>query len=122
MPRVVHFEAYADDVERASKFYSNVFGWNFDKWEGPQDYWLIMTGEEGQPGINGGMMQRPDPAAVGANIVDVPSADGYTNKIVSNGGSVLMPKMSIIGVGYCAYFKDTEGNVFGVIEADASAE
>jgi predicted enzyme related to lactoylglutathione lyase len=26
MPRVVHFEAYVDDVDRASKFYSNVFG------------------------------------------------------------------------------------------------
>jgi predicted enzyme related to lactoylglutathione lyase len=26
MPRGVHFEVYVDEVDRASKFYSNVFG------------------------------------------------------------------------------------------------
>lgn len=54
MPRVVHFEVHADDPERAANFYSGVFGWELAKWEGPQDYWLITTGPDDEPGINGG--------------------------------------------------------------------
>ncbi len=123
MPRVVHFEYYVDDPERALKFYSDVFGWSSNKWDGPQEYWLVSTGDESQPGINGGFMRRPENApATGANIIDVPSVDEYTEKIVNNGGSVLMPKMSIKGIGYAAYFRDTEGNVFGVMEEDSSAQ
>ncbi|HEX2787098.1 MAG TPA: VOC family protein [Ignavibacteria bacterium] len=34
MGRVVHFEIHVDDVNRASKFYSDIFGWEFNKWEG----------------------------------------------------------------------------------------
>ena len=120
MPRVVHFEVFADDVDRAIKFYSDVFDWKFNKWDGPMDYWIVTTGEEGQPGINGGLMQRPEPGAVGSNHIDVPSVDEYTDKITRNGGTVVMPKMSIKGVGYAAMFKDSEGHGFGIIQFDES--
>lgn len=122
MPRVVHFENYVKDIDRALKFYGDTFGWKSNKWDGPQAYWLVTTGEEGQPGINGGFMQMPDAPAPVANIIDVPSVDEYTQKIVNAGGSVLMPKMAIQGVGYAAHFKDTEGNVFGIMEEDSSAK
>ena len=58
MPRVVHFEIHADDPERAISFYQSVFGWQFQKWEGPLEYWMIITGPEGTPGINGGLVNR----------------------------------------------------------------
>jgi len=58
MPRVVHFEFYVDDPERAVKFYQEVFGWKITKWEGPVDYWLVTTGEEGEPGIDGAIARR----------------------------------------------------------------
>jgi catechol 2,3-dioxygenase-like lactoylglutathione lyase family enzyme len=48
MARVVHFELAADDPERAVKFYQQVFGWQIHKWDGPQDYWLATTGEQGE--------------------------------------------------------------------------
>jgi len=35
MSRVVHFEIYADDPERAVKFYTSVFDWKVNKWQGP---------------------------------------------------------------------------------------
>jgi predicted enzyme related to lactoylglutathione lyase len=54
MPRVVHFEIAANDPDKAAAFYQEVFGWKITKWEGPQEYWLVETGEEGEPGINGG--------------------------------------------------------------------
>jgi predicted enzyme related to lactoylglutathione lyase len=31
MPTIVHFELPADDVERAKKFYSDLFGWKMEK-------------------------------------------------------------------------------------------
>ena len=61
MPRVVHFELSADDPERAIKFYENAFGWKTEKWAGPMDYWLIMTGPEDEPGIDGGLSKREGP-------------------------------------------------------------
>ena len=58
MKRVVHFEISADDPERAADFYRNVFGWEIAKWEGPIDYWLITTGDEKYPGIDGALKDR----------------------------------------------------------------
>ena len=58
MPRVIHFEIVAEKPERAMKFYKEVFGWEFNKWNGPQDYWLVKTGEDSQPGINGGLTPK----------------------------------------------------------------
>ncbi len=123
MPRVVHFEVYADDLDRASQFYGDVFGWSVNKWEGEGGfvYWLVNTGEEPAQGINGGLLQRPDPAAVTTVILDVPSVDDYTDKIAGSGGTLLVPKFAVPGVGYAAYFKDTEGNPFGIFEDDSAA-
>jgi predicted enzyme related to lactoylglutathione lyase len=40
MRRPVHFEIHAEDPERAANFYSQLFGWEITKWDGPVDYWL----------------------------------------------------------------------------------
>lgn len=122
MPRVTHFELNADDPERAVKFYSNVFGWKIEKWAGPMDYWLITTGPDSEPGINGAIMKRPDPKSTTVNTVGVTSVDEYIATIVKNGGRVIMPKTPVPGVGYFAYCLDTEGNPFGIMEEDKSAK
>jgi uncharacterized protein len=44
MNRPVHFEIPAEDPERAIQFYEKVFGWKFDRWNGPIEYWTISTG------------------------------------------------------------------------------
>lgn len=122
MPRVTHFELNADDPERAVKFYSSVFGWKIEKWAGPMDYWLITTGPDSEPGINGAIMKRPDPKSTTVNTVGVTSVDEYIATIVKNGGRVIMPKTPVPGVGYFAYCLDTEGNPFGIMEEDKSAK
>jgi predicted enzyme related to lactoylglutathione lyase len=91
-----------------------------------QDYWLIKTGPGDQPGIDGGLLRRHgtiDGTAVIAFVctVDVPSVDDYAGKITSHGGTVVVPKMAVPGVGWLAYAKDTEGNIFGFIQRDSSA-
>jgi predicted enzyme related to lactoylglutathione lyase len=126
MPRVVHFELVADNPERAMKFYKQVFGWEFSKWDGPQDYWYVKTGEDNQPGINGGLASKSShdskPGGRVANSIDVPSVDEFTKKISAEGGKILSPKMPIPGIGYLAICQDTEGISFGIIQRDSNAK
>ena len=121
MPRVVHFEINADEPERAIRFYKNVFGWTVEKWNGPVDYWLLTTGDDKEPGINGAITPRTDTPEATVNTVAVPSIDECVSKVRENGGTVIVPKMPVPGVGWLAYCKDTEGNTFGMMQADTHA-
>ena len=126
MPRVVHFEIHAADPDRAVNFYKTLFGWTFQKWEGPMEYWLVTTGPNDQPGINGGLVQRQgeiDGQAVIAYVctVDVENLDASVQMAVDNGGQIAVPKMPIPGMGWLAYCKDTEGNIFGMMQGDPNA-
>jgi predicted enzyme related to lactoylglutathione lyase len=116
MSRVVHFEIAADDPERAVSFYRNVFGWDAQKWDGPTDYWLLMTGPEDEPGIDGAIQRQSDSLSSVTNVVGVDSIDDAVAKIEANGGTMVVPKTKIPGVGFVAYLEDTEGNIIGMIE------
>jgi len=122
MPRVVHFEISADQPERAAEFYQKVFGWEINKWDGPEEYWLVKTGEEGQPGISGGMMKRQENFPPVINIIDVDSVDDFVEKITACGGRIVTPRMAVPGVGWFAYFADTEGNISGIMQSDPEAK
>ena len=119
---MVHFEITADDPDRAVAFYKDVFGWEIHKWDGPMDYWMVQTGPKEQPGINGGVTRRMGPGTGHINTVDVPSVDEFTARIEASGGTIVLPKMAIPGVGWLAYAKDTEGSIFGIMHADPSAK
>lgn len=119
MPRVIHFELPIDDSERAVNFYRGVFGWQINKWEGPEDYWLVGTGE-GQPGIDGALMRRSGAFQHTVNTIGVESRDETVAKIEASGGKIL-DKMAVPGVGYLAYAVDTEGNMFSIMQSDPSA-
>jgi uncharacterized protein len=128
MARVGHFEIHADDPHRAIAFYQTVFAWQFSPWGGPQDYWLVKTGESDKPGIDGGLLKRMGPPptdgqAVNAYVCTILSTtlDADLDKIMSSGGSIAVPKMAVPGVGWLAYFKDTEGNIFGIMQDDPNA-
>src|SRR5688500_12035590 len=121
MPRVVHFEIGANDPERAVQFYEKVFGWKMNKWDGPQDYWLATTGEQGTPGIDGAIMRRDPQMPEVVNTIDVASLDDSLAQVTANGGTVVAPRQTIPGIGYFAYCQDTEGNTFGLMQNDPSA-
>jgi uncharacterized protein len=129
MPRVSHFEIHADNPDRAIQFYTGLFGWQFQKWDGPMPYWLVTTGPDSEPGINGGLMKRmgPPPAdmqAVNAYVCTtiVPNLDASVEKALATGGTIALPKMPVPGVGWLAYVKDTEGNILGVMQRDPAAK
>ena len=130
--RVVHFEIQADNCERAIKFYEAVFGWQFIKWEGsPSPYWMLMTApkESKDPGINGGLLQRPaktPPHECGTNAyvctVQVDDYNEIEKKILAEGGVVAMPKFALAGMAWQGYYIDTEGNTFGLHQTDPNAK
>jgi uncharacterized protein len=120
MSRVVHFEISADEPQRALDFYTKVFDWQTQKWDGPHDYWLLHTGEGA--GINGGLMKRQPEFPGIVNTIEVSSVDEFSEKVTANGGKIVVPKMPIPGVGQLAYCADTEGNIFGIMEADPAAQ
>ena len=119
---VVHFEICIDDMESAASFYSNVFGWEIKRVEDGSDYWPIGVGEETEKGIPGGLSRRFDELNSTINTIEVPSLDSYAKKITENGGKVLAPKVAIPGEGYVQYCHDLEGNTFGIMESDKSAQ
>jgi predicted enzyme related to lactoylglutathione lyase len=120
--RVIHFDLSADQPERAAEFYRDAFNWKVTKWEGPDNYWLIQTGSEEEPGITGGVAGRIKPEDTTAIIFDVESVDEAGKKVVEAGGRIREEKRAIPGVGYLVMCKDTEGNTFGIMELDDSVK
>jgi predicted enzyme related to lactoylglutathione lyase len=120
MPRVNHFDMSAEDPDRAMKFYQNVFGWSFVKWEGPMDYWMFSTGE-GESGIDGGLSRKSEMFPPIYLTIEVPGIDDFIERVEANGGRIMRAKMAIPGVGWFAMFQDPEGNAFGLMENDESA-
>ena len=130
MSQIVYFTIQADDTERAGTFYKEMFGWHIEKWGGSwggsEDYWLINTGTEDEPGLPGTLMKRPAP-------VESPWLNGFMcgietvaidddlEAVVAHGGELVSPKITIEGVGWVAYCRDTEGNFFELRQMDESA-
>jgi predicted enzyme related to lactoylglutathione lyase len=123
MGGVVHFEIPADDQERARNFYRQALGWRIDPMP-EMNYNVVITtamdeetGRPTEPGaINGGMMAREGDLRNPVITVDVDDIDATLKTVEQLGGSVIAPKDSIPGMGFFAYFKDTEGNIMGLWE------
>jgi uncharacterized protein len=122
MSRVIHFEIPADDLERAANFYRKAFGWKIEKWPGPMEYWMVATGTDGTPGINGGLMRKQAPTVATTNTIGVDSVDAAVTAVQNAGGKLVVPKAPIPTIGYFAYCQDPEGSLFGVMQADTNAK
>jgi len=122
MSRVIHFEVPIDNPGRAQKFYTDVFGWKIVKMDGPMDYWLVTSGPESQPGINGALTHRSQLNSGTVNTLSVESIDKSMADVTNAGGKILTPKSPIPNVGWFAYCADTEGNTFGIIQMDPNAK
>ena len=133
MPTIVHFEMPADNVERAKKFYTDLFGWKIEKWPGKSsknsssssmEYWIVSTTDDkgNKAPIGGGLMKRQEQHQQITNFIDVNSVDEYSSKIEKLGGKVVVTKMAVPGMGYFAVCHDTENNSFGIWETNEGAK
>jgi predicted enzyme related to lactoylglutathione lyase len=124
MPHLTHFAINADNVERAKTFYERVFGWTFSPW-GPPGFYKIDTGADAQPVLAAlqGRRTFEGEAPIGYECtMSVESIDDTARRVKTAGGTVVLKKSVIVGVGALMFFKDSEGNVFGAIQFDKRAE
>ncbi len=127
---IIHFEIPADDPERLSGFYSQLFGWKIDKMPmGEMIYYgtsTVPTDEKGMPtqagAINGGIMKKMAPEQRPINYTNVESVDQYLDKAKGLGANVIMGRMPVPGMGWYAQLTDPEGNPFGIWQDDQAAK
>jgi uncharacterized protein len=131
MGRLVHFEIHVTDMERAKKFYGEVFGWRFEDWSdyAGMPYFGAVTGDASEHGIDGALIERkgdsPEPGqpmngfSCTMNVEDYDSTEA---KILENGGQVALPKYALPGMAWQGYYLDTEGNVIGIHQPDENAK
>ena len=121
--RPVHFEITADDPDRAAAFYKSAFGWEFADYGGPFKYLLATTGPKDTPGIDGAIMSRSDEYKQAViNTIGVDDFDVSAKAVNDAGGKIVYDKHAVPGVGWFAYCRDTEGNVFGIFKDDPKAK
>jgi hypothetical protein len=113
------FAIHVDDTDRAIAFYQVVFDWRFEPW-GPPGFYLIHTGDEASPGVQGLMHKRMEPrTGTGLNgfepTFSVDDVDAIAAAVEANGGRIIMTKSVIPTVGTLIRFLDTEGNDVGAM-------
>ena len=121
MDKVVHFEIPAGDLEKAKKFYSEVFGWQIMPYN---DWYLSVVAAESdgnkmskeKGAINGGIQKRGPRAKMPTIIIQVKNIDDSSAKIKKNGGKIAVEKEKISDMGFYAQFDDTEGNRIGLFQ------
>ncbi len=122
MNRIIHFELNSPDADKSQDYFAKLFGWTFNKWDGPMDYRLCTTGDEKEPGINGAIMPSQDGEPRTVNVVGVEDLDAATKKAAKLGGTIVVDKMAIQGVGYVTYVVDPAGILFGMWLEDENAK
>jgi predicted enzyme related to lactoylglutathione lyase len=127
---VSHFEIPARDLERAARFYREVFGWTVEPvpWQGGPYYKVRgsaapVGGEgRGKTGIEGGLMPREGEVDQPLLVIHVPPEateplETWLARIVAAGGEIDQPASRIGDMGFFARFRDPEGNRFGLWQA-----
>jgi uncharacterized protein len=119
---IVHFEIPSDNIERANKFCTDLFGWKMEKVPGPMEYWMFTTGanNNGEQTFSGGVMERKIPSCHEqiTIYIAVNSVKEYAKRVEELGGKVIKPKTEVRSYGWFALCMDTENNIFALWEAN----
>jgi uncharacterized protein len=118
---LVWFEIPADDLKRAQKFYSSLFGWKIKAFPNMQDYWHIDTGGA-DASSDGAIMKKMCPEHPVTNYIQVDSVTRASAKVEKLGGKIHKAKTAVPQMGYFAICQDTENNVFALWERSENAK
>ena len=113
------FEISVADIKRAKTFYEAIFQITMDEMEMMGSYMAFFPWENGSGKANGalvqGEMHKPSADGVKLYLNGDPDLAAVLDRIPSAGGQIIMPKTSIgEGMGFMAFFSDSEGNVMGL--------
>ena len=110
---IAHVDLPSDDLGRAKSFYEGMFGWRIAGMEAFPDYEMFQTGQGG--GIGGGIGLRGETAPQQLRIyVEVDSLDEAIARVQQLGGSIVVEKTEVPGMGWYAAINDTEGSEIGL--------
>ncbi|MEP7167133.1 MAG: VOC family protein [Candidatus Woesebacteria bacterium] len=122
MNPVVHFEIPVQDIERAKKFYQDVFDWKLEGYPGSTVPYVMATTSVTNPEtrspqtpgqINGALTQDPKMKATVVTM-SVEDIDATIAKIQSMGGVITEAKVKVGDMGWNARLTDSEGNEIGL--------
>jgi predicted enzyme related to lactoylglutathione lyase len=108
---IVHIEIPAADLEKAGKFYQDLFGWKIQPI--PEMNYALWEPEQ-EPG--GGLNPLNESVKPGDVLIYVDSDDieADLQQVKALGGTVLSEKTEITGTGWFALFKDPTGNTIAL--------
>lgn len=107
------------DPDTATKFYSDLFGWEISKGEHDSSGYLhIKNGETFIGGIPPARMRSPEAPAHWMLYFLVSDCDASAAKAQQLGGEALMPPLTVEHVGRMAIFKDPQGAVFALFQPE----
>jgi uncharacterized protein len=113
--KIVNFHLPADDVERAAKFYGEVFGWEFTPFAGsPVPYFVHEPGENGA-GIPAAITVRQNIVKAPTPTIEVDHIDQAMLDIALKGGQQGSVQ-DIPGLGRFGYAIDSEGNIIALLQ------
>lgn len=113
--QITHIEIPADDVSRARRFYSEIFGINTDEIDGMPGYFLFSFGQIQAAG--GAIGKRGQDIAENLRVYfEVNQIDPVLARVPELGGKVKTPRTEIAGQGYFAVIEDSEGTELGLFE------
>ncbi len=116
MGKIVNFHLPADDVERAAKFYRDVFGWEFVAFAGsPVPYLTHTPAAENGAGIPGAITARQAVVKAPTPTIEVERIDDAMTDVALNGGQQGHVQ-DIPGVGRFGYAVDSEGNIIALLQ------
>ena len=105
----VHVELHTNDLDKAKRFYGDLFGWKLEDVPGdyPGGYTMIDVGE----GTGGGMTSLHDPAGrpFWLSYVLVDDIEASTKKAESLGGTVVKGVTDASGFGWFSIISDPTG-------------
>ncbi len=110
-----HFAINCDDVTRGKAFYEKVFGWKFQPW-GPPGFFMtedagVRAAVQGRRELVAGVRMNGFECTIGVADIDATLA-----AIEAMGGKIVMPKVTLPGIGTMLFFQDPEGNLAGAME------
>jgi predicted enzyme related to lactoylglutathione lyase len=121
MSAISWFEIPSHDIDRAQKFYENIFGINLINMDNPGLKMRAFPVADMMQDISGAVVHHPDfysPSANQGTLIYLnanPDVQAVLDKVVGAGGSILVPKTQISPeYGYMAIITDTEGNRIGL--------
>lgn len=112
MGKIIHVELSADDVARATAFYSKAFGWGCTSSPFVDGYEIADTGEGA--GIDAAIMKREYQSQPAIAWIEVEDIDVAIAGVRRAGGLIASDKNTVPGEGHMIYVRDTEGNLLGL--------